>query len=299
MASLTDIGFITMAFGPEKYLDQARTLALSIKRWMPGFKLAVVTDSPDPGACFDIVIPMERFATAGTIHKADLYNYSPFEETFFIDSDCVVARDFSAELAEIRAHDFSPVCTSYLRAGDQDFWLEDVGEALLKVGGKSFPKFNGGVYFYRKSSHAAEVFERARGIRARAAELGVKDFDKAGPGEETLIGLALAAMGVENLYHDRGRLMRTPLNSTGPIELDVLGGRCSFIKEGEPVSPAICHFCGDWITHPAYAIAAWEIANGRRAPAYFKAGIHAGRLRRKLEARVGRGVRKLTAAASG
>ena len=39
--------------------------------------------------------------------------------------------------------------------------------------------------------------------------------------------------------------MRTPLNSTGPIVADVLAGSCRFVKEGEVVTPAICHFCGE------------------------------------------------------
>ncbi|MDT0575834.1 hypothetical protein RM533_06510 [Croceicoccus sp. F390] len=260
------VGFITMAFGADKYFAQAETLARSLRRHMPGYAIAIVTDRADAGPLFDITVPMDPVDIAGTVLKTDLYRYSPFAETLFIDSDCVVARDFTPQLQQIRAHDFTPVVGRYLSRGDQDLWIRDVGAAIEKVGGTKFPKFNGGVYFWRKSPFAQEVFRRAIAIRARADELGILDFDRSGPGEETLIGLALSQMHVIDLYDDGGMLMRTPLNSTGPVHLDVIGGACRFIKEGEEVTPAICHFCGEWIDHPAYLIAQHELLRGQRLP---------------------------------
>jgi hypothetical protein len=36
--------------------------------------------------------------------------------------------------------------------------------------------------------------------------------------------------------------MRTPINMSGKLSIDILGGGCHFIKNGKEVSPAICHF---------------------------------------------------------
>jgi hypothetical protein len=272
---MSTIGFITMAYGADKYFRQAETLARSIKRNMPGYKLALVTDRASVSADFDIVVPMERFDEAGTVHKVDMYAYSPFEETLFIDSDCVVIRPFEAELAAIRRYDFSPIVGRYLRDGEQDLWLEDVGRAVRGVGGRSFPKFNGGVYFFRKGPAAEEIFRRSGELRARATELGIKDFDRSGPGEETLIGLALSSLGLEDLYFDHGRLMRTPLNARGPIVADPIAGVCHFEKEGERVEPAIIHYCGDWIRHPTYLIAERALAKGKALSGIEKLSIAA------------------------
>lgn len=252
-------GFITMAYGPDRFLRQAETLARSLRLHMPGIPLALVTDRADAGGLFDIVIPMRPFGRAGTLHKINLYNYSPFDETLFIDSDCLVVRPFHDQIAAIRLHDFAPIVTRCLADGDTDLWLEDVGAALKGVAGTRFPKFNGGVYFFRRSAGAEGVFARANELLLRKAELGIKDFDSAGPGDETLIGLAMAQSPHLKLFDDHGLLMRTPLNSQGPVEVEVLKGRSSFIKEGQRVSPAIIHFCGPWIDHPAYAIARAEL----------------------------------------
>ena len=288
MLDLRSIGFITMAFGKERYLEQARTLARSLKRAMPGHPIAIVTDRTAPGPMFDIVVPMEAVAQAGTVHKTAMYRYSPFQETLFIDSDCVAVRDFSEQLRAIRTYDFSPVVNRYLHAGDRDLWLDDVGFAIAGVNGTGFPKFNGGVYFFRKSAFAEEVFARSEAIRDRQADLGIRDFDRSGPGEETLIGLALSQMHVTNLYDDDGRLMRTPLNSSGGIEADPFLGYSRFIKEGALVEPAIIHYCGEWIDHPTYLIAARGLRAGRRSGVAVRGAIRARHVSRILARRVRR-----------
>lgn len=259
---VTNVGIITMAYGKQKYIDQAINLARSLKIHMPGFKLAVITDRKEIDPIFDDVINISDFKIAGTLLKIRMYEYSPYIENLFIDSDCLVVRNFEDCLREIRAYDFTPVVNRFLRDGDSDFWLRDVGVALRILNGQSFPKFNGGVYFFRKCDQASAIFNRAYELLARQEELGILDFDSAGPGEETLIGLAMAEMGITNLYDDHGRLMRTPLNSTGPLTFDVLRGKSHFVKNGEDVSPAIVHFCGPWINHPAYTIARSELATG-------------------------------------
>ncbi|WP_410217327.1 hypothetical protein [Paracoccus sp. (in: a-proteobacteria)] len=286
MKDLTNIGIITMAFGADKYFHQAQALARSLRRHMPGFRIAIVTDRTDVGPLFDIAVPINPVEVAGTLLKADLYHYSPFEETLFIDSDCIVARPFHEQLKEIRRYDFSPVVNRFLQEGDRDLWIRDVGYAIKTLEGTPFPKFNGGVYFYRKSTFASKVFATAHDINKRADELGILDFDRSGPGEETLLGLALSKMQATDFYDDGGYLMRTPLNSHGPIHLDVIDGSCHFIKEDCHVAPAICHFCGDWINHPAYLVAQEELIAGkkvgRRKKAYINAAYQAERLKKRM-----------------
>lgn len=258
----TNVGIITMAYGKQKYFDQAVTLARSLRLHMPDYKLAIITDRTDAGPLFDDVINISDFTVAGTLLKIRMYEESPYQENFFIDSDCIVAKNFENCLSDIRKYDFTPIVNQYLKDGDQDLWLDDVGQALRTLNADRFPKFNGGVYFFRKSEYASSIFKRANELLSLKNELGILDFDSAGPGEETLIGLAMAEMGITELYNDDGALMRTPLNSTGPITLDVFNSRSRFVKNGKEVSPAIVHFCGPWIDHPAYTIAADELKAG-------------------------------------
>src|SRR6478609_7538916 len=98
-----------MGFGPDRYIRQAEALALSLKLHMPGIPLAVVSDQDLRGTLFDISVPLDRSNPSGIISKLDIYKYSPFNETLFIDSDCLVSRPFPEELEEIRKFDFSPI----------------------------------------------------------------------------------------------------------------------------------------------------------------------------------------------
>lgn len=252
---VTDIGLITMAFGRQKYFDQAEYLAKSLKLHMPDYKVCLICDRDYESPYFDQVVNMGKVETAGTVLKCRMYELSPFEETFFIDSDCIAVRDFSDQLEKIREWNFSPVCNTYFKDGDSDLWLEDVGQSLRAVKGDAFPKFNGGVYFFRKCEETETFFKTALEILDDYEAFGIKSFDIAGPGEETIFGMAMAKLKMGPFYDDGGKLMRTPLNSKGPIKLSVLEGVCTFEKEGKIVSPAICHFCGEWADHPAYTLA--------------------------------------------
>lgn len=261
---MQEFGFLTMAFGAPRYIAQAEALAHSLRLHMPDLPICLVTDKPREVGLFDDIVVMDPIGVRGTVLKTRMYDYSPYEETLFIDSDCLVMRPIHDHIDKMRAWDFTPVCNSYLKAGDTDLWLEDIGAALEKVGGEAFAKFNGGIYFFRKSEHAREVFFRSLEILERASDLGVLDFDSAGPGEETLIGLALAQMQAGPLYDDDFGLMRTPLNSSGAIFVDPVAGRSRIAKNGREMSPAILHFCGAYSRHPAYAAAKEAVRRGQR-----------------------------------
>jgi hypothetical protein len=58
--------------------------------------------------------------------------------------------------------------------------------------------------------------------------------------------------------------MRTPMELIGRLEIDALGGGCRFKKGNVIVTPAICHFCGDWIGVPQYKIAEYYLRKGKR-----------------------------------
>jgi hypothetical protein len=270
---MNDLGFVTMAFGDDRYFRQAENLALSLRRHMPGIPIAIVTDREDPGLLFDVVVAIRRFRNAGAVLKIDLYEHSSFQETLFIDSDSIATRSFQGELDEIRKYDFTPVVSRYLARGDSDLWVVDIDAALDEVHGEMFPKFNGGIYFFKKCALAEQVFLRAKELRARACALGIKNFDKAGPGDETLIGLSLASLHVSKLYDDFGNLMRTPLNIAGRLSIDPLGGGCSFNKEGAIVTPAICHFCALWSFSPVYRISEYCLRHGRPPHRLWKVGF--------------------------
>jgi hypothetical protein len=95
------------------------------------------------------------------------------------------------------------------------------------------------------------VFGTAFSLLERYKGIGIREFDCAGPNEETLFGLAMELHQVE-LFRDKGRLMRTPWGVTSRINIDPLGTGCRFLKNGRIVEPALIHFCGPHGQGPEY-----------------------------------------------
>ncbi|WP_271565146.1 hypothetical protein [Bradyrhizobium sp. CCBAU 11386] len=256
-----DFGILTIALGHEKYLRQAEILLSSLRRNVPTVPLAVVTDSERFGAAADIVIPPLNGLPIGVVQKVFLDHYTPFKETLFIDSDCIVTRPFPDELEQIRSFDFTPAIETVTPADGEDEYIDNLPATLRSIGASSFPKFNGGVYFFREGNLSKSIFTVARDIHANYRQYGIKAFDNSGPGEETVFALALAKLGVDRLYHDGGRLMRTPTGLKGRIHIEPLGGGCSFERFDGVVSPAICHFAGPYLLRPEYRLAAYSLAH--------------------------------------
>lgn len=245
------LGFLTMAVGAEKYMKQAVNLAISLKIHMPSSVIAVITDHSIVDPIFDIVVKYDGSGIIGVVNKIDIYEFSPFDETVFIDADCLVSRPFLNEIGDIRKYDVSPIVETYLGRGGVEQWLPNFDLVLDELKLPCFPKYNGGLYFFRKSQVAEKVFKEARSILEMAERLHIKNFDRAGPNDETLLGLALAGHAPLPLYDDHGTLMRTPVGLTGNLYFEFFNG-CHFIKSGKEVRPAILHFCGGWASHPVY-----------------------------------------------
>lgn len=264
------VGVITIAFGKRRYLKQAEALAHSLRYNMPDMPIALVSDIAEDHPLFDHTIPIDLSRGYGVLQKAWLNDYSPFEESLFIDSDCLVTRPFHKELAEISRRDFTPAMGRYFLPPERDdFYFEDFEKTLEKLNIKRFPKFNGGIYFFKRNDKADAVFNKAREIAQKGPELGLKIFDGGTVADETVIGLAMEVLGIDDLYYDQGNLMRSLIDSKGPVEIDVLGGGCHFIKGKEDVTPAICHFAAPYAYYAPYFYHCF-VARHPHAPTFVK-----------------------------
>lgn len=290
-----EFGFLTVAFGKQKYLDQAKILALSIKKHMPDIPVAIATDQPAAADVFDDVVPIDLSRGGSFMQKIWLDDYSPYERTLFIDSDCIVGEPFYDQIERLKSFTFTPVCERYLVSGDrdEDGWVKDIGKALEMVGGHRYPKFNGGVYYFDRSEEAQKVFAKSREIARDADRFGLQNPSGGVAGDETIFALALAALGVEPLYNDHGRLMRTPIGATGSLSRSGRKG-FSFKKYGETVEPAICHFAGPYVntfTYKHYSAALkgddvgllWKLKSYAAYPV-FGAPVYMRRLKAGLKA---------------
>lgn len=246
-------GVLTLAYGHERFLEQARSLAHSLQLHAPHLPRTLVTDSNDREIrrLFTSVIPCRPEYGSGVRQKLSLDRYSPYPETLFIDSDCLVLGNLDSFWAAFSGSSFGVPGFRYLQKGATDPWL-DVDFSLESLGLAKIPKFNGGAYYFNRSREAAAFFKTARNILENWREYKLAEFRRDGPGDEAVYALAMAIHNIAPTSMGAGG-MWTPVGYKGALELNALGGTCSFEKEGMKVTPEIVHFPGEYVYCFAYA----------------------------------------------
>jgi hypothetical protein len=238
-------GILTMAYGGRRYRDQAVTLARSLDRWSPGIPRAVITDASDRRlrGLYDQCIALDPSRGPKLAHKLWLPDYSPFEETLFIDADCLVVRNLEFLWELFGGLAVGAVGEDHARDGH---WFGDVARRCDRFGLDSMPAFNGGLYYFRRSAETDLVFADARRLASSYEELGFARLRNGSIADEPLLSVAMARSPHAAMVHDDGRAMRTPLGIRGRLHVDVLHGVGRFVKRDRTVEPAIIHFCSYW-----------------------------------------------------
>jgi hypothetical protein len=239
-------GVLTLAFGKPRFIEQVKSLGRSIQLHSQRTQSAVVTDSDDPELkeLFTQVIPYRPEFGSSVRQKLHLNLYSPFQETLFIDSDCLVLGDLEPFWAAFAGQTFGVPGSKFLRRGVTDPYL-DVAFTLEHFGLEKLPKFNGGTYYFDRSDKAAQFFSTARELLANWKDLRFAEFRRDGPADEAIISVGMAIHGFSPTSMGHAG-MYTPTSYRGPLHLDVIKGTCSFEKEGERVFPEIVHFAGEY-----------------------------------------------------
>ncbi len=234
-----------MAYGQQKkYVMMAKGLAQSLMLHSPNITRAIVTDSQDSelNKLYDIVIPLNPEWGQGMWQKLYINEYSPFAETLYIDSDSLVVKPIDG-LWDLFAGVPFGVIGKQISAGKAlNGKIKDVQEIRDKFNVDSLPVFNGGLYFFQKEA-AITVFLAAKEIAKNYQSLGISN-SRGKLSDETVFSIALAGHGINAISDPMGLTMRTLRGISSPIEIDVLLGNCSFIKEAKLVEPAIVHFAG-------------------------------------------------------
>ncbi len=252
-SSLSARGVITLAYGHQRFIEQARSLAHSLQLHAPHLQRTLITDSNDPEIrnLFTGVIQYRPEYGSGVRQKLFLDRYSPYQETLFIDSDCLVLGNLESFWSAFAGQYFGVPGFRYLQKGSTDPYF-NVDYVMERLNVTSVPKFNGGTYFFTCSPKATAFFDSARSILDDWRTLRLAEFRRQGPADETVYSLAMAVHGISPTFMGSGG-MWTPCGYKGPLLLDALTGTCSFEKEGMKLSPEIVHFPGEYVYAFPYA----------------------------------------------
>lgn len=236
-------GILTLGFGPEHYIQMAIALGRSLRLNSPNQRRAVVSDSSDPQLCelFHEVIPLDSGLGAGVAQKLHLDDYSPFDETLFIDADCLVYRDLADVWSYYQTADFFGVVGNRALGRHNYFKYADLETLLDGCGIEQLPRFNGGIYYFRDCLETTKLFDCARSIYHRRSELGLSPFKGAPVADEPVFGAAMEMLGVSML--DQRHLMVPVLENARDLRrVDVYRGRSTFCHRGNVVTPHVVHF---------------------------------------------------------
>jgi len=237
-----DKGILTIAYGNRKYIKFAINLATSLNLCNKSIPKAIVTDSDDPKIkeLFDIIIPLDSQFGKGLSQKLSMYDYSPFEETIFIDSDCLAIRNIEFVFKKFVGKNVS-VVGNCLKNGK---WLGiDIGSFTKKHQLPYVIIFNGGLYYFKSNSSAKQIFSTAKSLIDHYDTLGF-DKHKLGLNEEPLMSYAMAQHH-ETPYQDKGhKSMYTPIGIQSTFYMEALAGECRFKKYDQEVCPSVVHFSG-------------------------------------------------------
>lgn len=252
-------GIVTIAMGAQPYIEMAKSFGMSIRLNAPDTPSAVLTDSEDPELkeFYTHVIPHSPEMGTRMEPKFYLDRFSPFDENLYIDTDCLVVNDLARFWDYFAGQYFAIPGWRYLSKQDRDAAV-DVGFVLDKFGLDRLAKFNGGCYYYRKSSETTAFFNTARQLLADAGSLKIGDYWGGGFSDEPLFSLALGIHGLEMTNTGTSGFW-TPIGSRGPIRLDLFKQKCQFRKEGRMVYPDIVHFPAGYRESYVYHREVWRL----------------------------------------
>lgn len=184
-------GFVTIATGKEHYYKIAYNLLCSYRLYAGAYPFAIICDRENKyTAAFDKVMLLKDPAHS-YMDKLRLFDCLPFDETIFIDADCLAYGNIDRwwELFE-NADDCSVFGCAYEDLSTDKGWFrtEGMGEYRDKI--RFVPSFSGGVYFLRRTEICKKVFETAKEAAAHYRDYPFAIFKD--PADEPVIALGMA-----------------------------------------------------------------------------------------------------------
>lgn len=246
-------GFITIATGDKKYHEMAKTLVRSYKLTSASpVRFGVITDDAnDKFEEFDDVV-LIKDATRSYMDKIDIMRYSPYDETIFIDSDCIAFNDLN-----IYWKDFGGGQNTFSAYGK--VFYEDSDRAWFKISEtlqykeqlKYSIDLHGGIYYFRKSKEVDAIYKTCIDISNNYKAFRFKNFRK--PADEPIIALAMAVNGAKPIDQINDRFCF--LRNAKKLRADFFGRRLEYWFNGSDTTGGkLVHFGTSRTILPLYQI---------------------------------------------
>ena len=245
-------GFITIATGKDIYYQVAKNLLLSYKLSCPyPYPFAIMCDRENSiTALFDRVVLLDN-PLYSYWDKLALLKLAPFDETIFIDADCLAYSDLN-QLWDYfeNAPDFAGSGTNFPIDDERGIFLE---EGLCEYRGRVHwkPHINGGFYFIRRGPLCDKIYEDCMQICSHYDDFRFADY-VAYKGDESVLSIAMAANGIRSL-EPRPANIGIPWMST-EMTFDIFTGTCAYATQWHAYVPQglLVHFGTRYCEKPHY-----------------------------------------------
>ena len=187
-------GFVTIATGNEKYYRLADNLLRSYRaNANSDAPFAIICDREDElTKGFDQVIKVDK-ASCSYMDKLLLYRYAPYDETIFIDADCLIFSDLSGLWEDFSDADDVSCYGSVHPLDSQTAWFTYDGCGKYQEDISYLIDLHGGIYYLRKTERCRSIFEKAIELAGEYHQYSFRNFEN--PADEPVIAMSLAIHG--------------------------------------------------------------------------------------------------------
>jgi hypothetical protein len=243
-------GYQIIATGADRYLEMATACAASLRLFDGRRAVQLVTDRKAEAIArrdlFDVITPVDADATSlGPLVKLHSHRHSVFEETMFVDADCLLLKHDIDHRWSVLARDYA-FATPGLWSDEGEWYGMDVAAMCAIAGTQRLVRMNSGTFYYRNSAAGHAVLDTAWTLFEELGNFTGHIHRGAGAPDEPFLALAMGRLGVDPFPMrdaDCSSWMTATMNSL-EVHADATSGAPRLVKHHRTLSPSLCHFTG-------------------------------------------------------
>jgi hypothetical protein len=226
----------------------AASCAASIRYWDPQRPIQLVTDVDELGEfawLFDVITPYrERVGFEGPASKLRMFEFAVFEETMFVDADCLMMKpDIGHYWSELAVnHDV----TTPGRWRTHGNWYGTTIEAMLEqTHTERLVQMNSGVFYFKRNDTAREFFGITNELYMEFGNFTKHNHRGTGAPDEPTFAVAFGRLDIDpfRIVDADGSAWMVSTISGREWNLSATTGEPRFWKGGD-ISPTLLHFVG-------------------------------------------------------
>lgn len=236
-------GVLAVAQG-SYFVYLAINLAKSIRRVDKKVALAVVTDdvmNKELESVYDHVIQITNPNHQKYVTKLYLNEYTPFDETLFIDADSLVVSPIDHLWVSFENQNFSVLGGEMTYRAFNPNHFFSMAKLKKQYNLVTYLGFNGGVYYFKKNQISARVFKTAQELIDQY-DYYEMPYYRNSKGDEPLIALAMAINDCKSVPNPATGMFLVSAGYHSIFNLNILKNRCSLLSKDKLVTPSIAHF---------------------------------------------------------